>query len=196
MASFVTVVSGLPRSGTSMMMKMLEAGGMSLLADHLRVADTDNPNGYYEFERVKKLPQGDVAWLSEARGRAVKIIAALLPHLPPAYEYRVLFMQREIREVLASQRKMLEHRGASQEVNDEALGRLFEKHIRQVDTWIKTQPNVLRMGINYNELLRNPAPIVANIRFFLDLELDADKMTAIINPSLYRQRAPVAEVVP
>src|ERR1043165_1737839 len=107
----ITVVSGLPRSGTSMMMKMLEAGGMSLLVDNLRTADDDNPAGYYEFEPVKKLSQGDFDWLEEAQGKAVKVIAALLADLPSAYTYQIIFMRRDMFEILASQNKMLLNRG-------------------------------------------------------------------------------------
>ena len=89
----VTIVSGLPRSGTSMMMKMLEAGGIELLIDRVRVADADNPKGYYEFERVKQI-ETDQAWLPEAQGKAVKMISALLRHLPADCRYRIIFMER------------------------------------------------------------------------------------------------------
>ena len=189
MDSFITVVSGLPRSGTSMMMKMLAAGGMTPLTDRQRLADEDNPQGYYEFERVKRLPQGDTAWLADAQGKAVKIIAALLPSLPSDYEYRILIMQRDMGEILRSQKKMLEHRGAGQTVSDEQLSRLFEKNLQQVDAWIRNQPRILRLDVNYNGLLRNPIPDIARIRLFLDFEPDADKMIGVIDPGLYRQRA-------
>ena len=98
----ITIVSGLPRSGTSMMMKMLEAGGIPIVQDGIRTANTDNPKGYYEFERVKQLPKGDTAWLADSHGKAVKIISALLKHLPSDYEYKVLFMRRDLDEVTAS----------------------------------------------------------------------------------------------
>ena len=107
----ITIVSGLPRSGTSMMMKMLEAGGIPPLTDEIRTADTDNPKGYYEFERVKKMDKGDTAWLENAQGKSVKVISALLKHLPSDYRYRVIFMRRDMSEILASQKKMLDHRG-------------------------------------------------------------------------------------
>lgn len=194
MTSFITIVSGLPRSGTSLMMKMLESGGINPLTDRQRAADADNPNGYYEFERVKQLPQGDHAWLAEAEGKAVKIIAAFLPQLPVGREYRVVFMQRDLREILASQKKMLEHRGAQQQIGDEALIGLFEKHLRQVEKWFQTQSNVARMEVNYNELMRDPAPIVDRLRLFLDLEPDSSNMLGVINPTLYRQRAPAGGI--
>ena len=107
----VVVVSGLPRSGTSMMMKMLDAGGIPVVIDGIRGADRDNPKGYYEFERVKQLDKGDTAWVADAQGKAVKVISALLQHLPADQEYRIIFMERNIDEVLASQRKMMQNRG-------------------------------------------------------------------------------------
>ena len=133
-SQIVTIVSGLPRSGTSMMMKMLEAGGLPPLTDNLRTADEDNPKGYYEFERVKQLPKGDVAWLPDAQGKVVKVIAALLPSLPGGYHYRVIFMQRAMPEVLASQRQMLIRRGEDpNKIPDDVIAKLFEKHLKQVE---------------------------------------------------------------
>jgi hypothetical protein len=101
----VTVVSGLPRSGTSMMMKMLEAGGIPPLTDKLRTADDDNPKGYYEFERVKQMDKGDTAWMADAQGKTVKVISQLLKFMPSAYEYKVIFMRRNMSEILASQKR-------------------------------------------------------------------------------------------
>ncbi len=186
--TFITVVSGLPRSGTSMMMKMLEAGGMTPLMDNIRTADVDNPNGYYELERVKKLPQCDSAWLTDAQGKVVKIVAVFLPHLPTQFDYRVIFMQRAILEIAASQHTMLEHRGSNQQLSADDLVSLFYKHLNQVDAWFKTQPRVKRLDVNYNDLLKNPTPQIENLRFFLDLELDAEKMGMVVDPNLYRQR--------
>ncbi len=185
----VTIVSGLPRSGTSMMMKMLEAGGLPPLTDHIRTADEDNPKGYYEFERVKQLPKGDVAWLPDAQGKVVKVIAALLPSLPGGYDYRVIFMQRAMPEVLASQRQMLIRRGEDPDkIPDAVMAQLFEKHLRQVDDWIKQQPNVGRLDVNYNEMLKNPQPFVEQVDAFLGHQLDRAKMAAVVDPSLHRQR--------
>src|SRR5512134_2763803 len=148
----ITIVSGLPRSGTSMMMKLLEAGGLPPVTDNIRSADEDNPKGYYEFERVKQLTKGDVAWLPDAQGKAVKVIAALLPHLPAGYHYRVIFMQRAMPEVLASQRQMLIRRGEDPDkIPDDVLAKLFEKHLKQVNDWVGRQPNVERLDVNYNE---------------------------------------------
>ena len=189
LSKVVTIVSGLPRSGTSMMMKMLEAGGLPPLTDNLRTADEDNPKGYYEFERVKQLPKGDVAWLPDAQGKVVKVIAALLPHLPGGYEYRVIFMQRAMSEVLASQKQMLIRRGEDpNKIPDEVIAKLFEKHLKQVNDWVSQQPNVERLDVNYNEMLKNPQPFIDQINVFLGNQLDAAKMATVVDPSLHRQR--------
>jgi len=185
----ITIVSGLPRSGTSMMMKMLEAGGIPPVTDNLRTADEDNPKGYYEFERVKQLPKGDVAWLADAPGKVVKVIAALLPYLPATYRYRVVFMQRDMTEVLASQRQMLIRRGEDPDkIPDEVIAKLFEKHLKQVNDWVAQQSNVERLDVNYNEMLKNPAPFIAQINAFLGGNLDTAQMAQVVDPSLHRQR--------
>jgi argonaute-like protein implicated in RNA metabolism and viral defense len=172
-----------------MMMKMLEAGGLPVLADHLRQADADNPKGYYEFERVKQLDKGDKAWVAEAQGKAVKVISALLEHLPPGYQYRVIFMHRAMEEVLASQRKMLEHRGeANNQVSDEELARLFEKHLAKVQGWLRSQPHFAVLDVNYNAMLADPRPQIQAVNTFLGGILDEEKMAAIVDPSLYRNR--------
>ena len=185
----ITIVSGLPRSGTSMMMKMLEAGGLPPVTDNVRTADEDNPKGYYEFERVKQLPKGDVAWLPDVQGKVVKVIAALLPSLPGGYLYRVIFMQRAMPEVLASQRQMLIRRGEDpNKIPDEVMAKLFEKHLTQVNDWVSQQSNVERLDVNYNEMLKNPQPFIEQINAFLGNQLDTARMAAVVDPSLHRQR--------
>jgi len=184
----VIIVSGLPRSGTSMMMKMLEAGGISLVIDNIRTADEDNPKGYYEFERVKQLDKGDTAWLADSRGKAVKVVSALLEHLPAGYRYKVLFMNRRLPEVIASQRKMLARRGETTELSDEQLAGLLRKHVQQVKTWIARQPNFEMLDLDYNAMLIDPEPFVERIVAFLDMDLDAQSMTAVVDPALYRNR--------
>ena len=169
-------------------MKILEAGGIPPLTDHIRTPDDDNPKGYFEFERVKKLKEGDTAWLPEASGKAVKVIAALLTHLPSDYEYRVLFMSRKIEEILASQAKMLENRGEESKVDDDTMGTLFAKHLQQVHAWMNSQPNLLYLELDYNTMMDDPVPYVRRINQFLGVNLDEEKMVAVIDPSLYRQR--------
>ena len=185
----IVVVSGLPRSGTSMMMRMLEAGGLPPLTDYQRTADDDNHRGYYEFERVKKLKEGDTLWLPAAEDKAVKIIAALLPYLPPAYRYRVIFMRRAMPEILASQRRMLVNRGEDPgKFSDEELATLFEKHLTHVYSWMNRQTNIERIDVNYNELLERPAAFAALVNRFLDNRLDESKMIQVVDDRLHRQR--------
>ena len=185
----VTVVSGLPRSGTSMMMKMLEAGGIPPLTDEIREADTDNPKGYYEFERVKKLDEGDIAWLDEAQGKAVKVISALLKYLPQGYTYKVIFMRRKMEEILASQRQMLVRRGEPTDaVSDEELKELFAKHLAQIQDWVDEQPNVDVLYVSYNEAVEDPPEQARRVNHFLGDTLDVESMVAVVDQVLYRQR--------
>ena len=185
----IWIVSGLPRSGTSLMMMMLESSGIAALTDHQRSADNDNPRGYYEFERVKKLRQGDKEWLPQATGKVVKVISALLSYLPPEYNYQVLFMQRALPEILASQRKMLINRGEDpHKINDEEMAQAFKGHLAQVIDWLSHQKNFSTYFVDYNRLIEAPVPVVHQINQFLGSMLDEARMLAAIDPSLYRQR--------
>jgi hypothetical protein len=186
---FITVVSGLPRSGTSMLMKMLEAGGMPPLTDNFRTADDDNPKGYYEFERVKKMPDGDISWVEDAPGKAVKVITALLEHLPSGFSYRVLFLQRKMEEILASQHKMLVRSGKpTDKVSDEQLAEMYAKHLGKVKAWVNEQSNFSVLYLDYNGILADPQTQSIKINHFLDDILDPQKMASIVDPALYRQR--------
>jgi len=186
----VTIVSGLPRSGTSMMMKMLEAGGMQALTDNIRTADEDNPKGYYEFERVKQVAT-DQAWLDEAKGKVVKMISALLKPLPPAYHYKIIFMRRRMEEVLASQKKMLVRRGEPTDtVPDQQMAALYEKHVAQVETWLATQPNMDVLYVTYHEVIATPREHADKINRFLGGGLDVERMVGVVNRMLYRSRPP------
>ncbi|HID50823.1 MAG TPA: sulfotransferase family protein [Anaerolineae bacterium] len=185
----VIIVSGLPRSGTSMMMKMLQAGGIEPVVDNIRAADDDNPKGYFEFERVKRLDKGDTAWVAEAQGKAVKVISQLLKYLPGDYDYKVIFMRRAMREILASQKKMLVNRGEDpNKVSDEEISALFEKHLQNVMTWLDTQPNVATQYIHYGETLADPQTQAEMVNEFLGGALDVEGMTAVVDPTLYRNR--------
>jgi hypothetical protein len=185
----VLVVSGLPRSGTSLMMMMLEAAGIPPLTDREREADQDNPKGYFEFERVKKLKEGDTKWVKEAPGKAVKVISALLSHLPKGYNYKVLFMVRTLPEILASQRKMLVNRGEDPDkISDAEMAGYFEKHLRQVREWLKSQANFSLLEVDYNQLLTDPEPLVHEINLFLGGNLEEERMLRTIDRQLYRQR--------
>jgi hypothetical protein len=184
----ITIVSGLPRSGTSMMMRMLEAGGMQILTDNIRIADEDNPRGYYELERVKQIEE-DSTWLEDARGKAVKMIAALLKHLPQDYKYKVIFVQRNVDEVLASQRQMLIRRGEPTDaISDERLAALFHKHVQRIRAWIAAQPNMEVLYVNYRDILSDALGQAGEINRFLGSALDVEEMANAVDHSLYRQR--------
>jgi len=184
----ITVVSGLPRSGTSLMMQMLVAGGMAALSDGERQADTDNPRGYLEWERIKQLPK-DPACIAEGEGKVVKVISRLLLSLPLGHEYRIVFMQRPLPEVLASQDQMLRRRGTYKEGGDPAvIAAAFEKHLREVYAWLDGKPYVKSVRIPYHEVLGKPKDIAQQLAQFLEISLDVEAMAKQVDASLYRNR--------
>jgi hypothetical protein len=188
MSDHITLVSGLPRSGTSMMMKMLQAGGLPLLTDEIRAADEDNPKGYFEFEQVKKLKE-DQAWLEDARGKVVKVISQLLFDLPPTYHYKVIFMRRRIEEVLSSQREMLKRRGTfDADVKDDMLRTTFLQHLDRVGEWLRQQSHIDVLYLSYNRMLESADEHVDRVNAFLGGELDTEAMRGVVDRNLYRQR--------
>jgi hypothetical protein len=185
---FITVVSGLPRSGTSMMMQALEAGGMPVLTDHIRKSDEDNPKGYYEFEPVKKT-KTDSSWVPEAVGKVVKMVYRLLYDLPEGYEYRVVFMRRNIEEILLSQNIMLERSGQnSNDVSTEKLAEMFKRDLEKIESWISNQGNFSIISVDYKEMIESPIAQSQRVNGFLGGELDIEKMSLVVDPSLYRNR--------
>ncbi len=185
----IVVVSGLPRSGTSMTMKMLEAGGLSLVVDGMRTADEDNPKGYYEDERVKDLGDtDDRSWLAESKGKAIKIISYLLKDLPQDHNYKVLFMRRDVHEILASQAKMLERRGETSETDDKRMIELYDDHLWKVNRLLEREPHLDVIDVHYKAVLENPRAEAKRIRDFVDLPLDAAKMAGVVDERLYRNR--------
>ena len=185
----IYIVSGLPRSGTSMMMKMLEAGGLSPLTDNIRTADDDNLQGYYEFERVKGMKEGDTAWVEESQGKVVKVISALLEHLPSSHQYKVIFMEREMMEILASQRKMLERRGKpGNPAEDGKFAELYGKHLEKVKAWLAGQPNISVLYIRYNEMIAHPADYAEKVAAFLGVPMNTQAMSDVPQEQFYRQR--------
>ena len=185
----IYIVSGLPRSGTSMMMKMLEAGGLSILTDNIRTADDDNLQGYYEFERVKKLKDGDVEWIKDAQGSVVKVISALLEHLPAGQHYKVIFMEREMMEILSSQRKMLERRGKpGNPAEDGRFSELYGKHLDKIKSWLAHQTNMEVLYIHYNEMVEQPAVYAARVAEFLGTSLNVKEMGEVPQEKFHRQR--------
>lgn len=185
---FITIVSGLPRSGTSMMMQMLEAGGVPPLTDALRHADADNPRGYYEFEPVKRTRQ-DPAWVADAPGRAIKVVHVLLRDLPADHDYRVILMRRRMAQVLASQQTMLQRQGRrGADLPPARLAEVFESQMRQTGQWLDAQPNFAVLPIDYGALIADPGPPTDQINTFLGGTLDVAAMRRAIDPELFRQR--------
>jgi hypothetical protein len=187
----IVVVSGLPRSGTSMAMRMLEAGGVPILSDGLRVADEDNPRGYFELEAVKHLhTASDAEWLDRARGHAVKIISFLLTWLPETYDYRVVFMRRDLHEVLASQQTMLGRRGEAETTPKSAQETMtiYEEHLRQVDRFLKRRACFTTLDVDHAATLRDPGAAATQIAAFVGGPLDVAAMAAAVDPALHRQR--------
>jgi hypothetical protein len=191
MRDYVTVVSGAPRSGTSLMMRMLEAGGIPALTDGQRPPDEHNPHGYFEYRPVKRLALGDDAsWIEAARGQAVKIIYRLLTYLPPRMSYRIVFMERDLEEVFASQRDMLRAQwdaAASQEAA--RLIPAMAAELRAVRDWLSRQPNMSVLAVPYAELVRDPVTWSHEVSQFLGPGLDEPAMAAAVDPALYRHIA-------
>ncbi len=188
-AEFVTIVSGLPRSGTSLMMQMLQAGGLPAMTDGLRAADDNNRRGYLEYEPVKRL-RADNRWLPQARGQAVKIIHLLLRDLllDGQVHYRIVFMQRPIDEVLASQHAMLQRDGKAG-ADPAVLKKAFEAQLSQLQTWLAAQPTVRVLPVSYPDTVRDPSAVAATVQAFLDLPLDTAAMAQAVDPTLHRQRS-------
>jgi hypothetical protein len=185
----IIVVSGLPRSGTSMAMRMLAAGGVPLVMDGIRTADEDNPNGYFEDERVKNLAQNlDKKWLQDARGKAIKIIAALLENVPDANNYKLVFMRRNLHEVLASQAKMLARRGEPAGPGDDKLLEFFEQHLKRVLAGTRARPCFEVCELEYKQVVEDPRPNALRLQEFLGRPLDVDAMARAVDPALFRNR--------
>ena len=188
--NFVTVVSGLPRSGTSLMMQTLQAGGMQLLTDGRRASDEHNPRGYFEHEAVK-YSHNDVSWLDQAGGKAVKVVHLLLLHLPTDRNYRVIFMARNLDEIIASQRVMLSQQGRPRAtLDDEALASIFRKQMTTVRQWLAERPNFRVLDVNHSDVINQPEVTAGRINLFLGGNLIVANMAAAVNPALYRQRKP------
>lgn len=185
----IIIVSGLPRSGTSMMMKMLDAAGIPILTDAVRSADVDNPKGYFEFERVKDLEKDpDRSWVAQARGKALKVISWLLKDLPDSNEYHIVFMRRDIDEILASQNKMLVHRGEEDKSDDAVMAEAYRNHLAAVRIMGRKKPNWRLLEIRYDETVRDPASVAQKVNAFLGGRYDERKMAEAVDPKLYRNR--------
>jgi hypothetical protein len=173
------------RSGTSLMMKMLEAGGIEPVTENIRGADLDNPKGYYEFEKVKTVAE-DSSWLPGTRGKAFKMMSIRLRNLPRNHRFKIIFMRREIGEILASQSKMLEHMGKASGPTNEQMATLFTNHLAEIETWLAQWPEIEVLYVSYNDLVQNPSAVVDRIKTFLNRPLNVDAMIATVDISLYR----------
>lgn len=183
----ITIVSGLPRSGTSLMMQMLTAGGMSAVSDGERKADTDNPKGYLEWERIKQLPK-EPGLIAEAEGKVVKVISQLILSLPDGHEYKIVFMQRPMPEVLKSQDEMLKRRGTYEGATPPAVGELFQRHLIEVNRFLSSKPNTSVYRIHYHRVLREPQVVAEEVAAFVGVPLDVKAMVGQVDGSLYRNR--------
>lgn len=185
----IIVVSGLPRSGTSMMMKMLDAAGIPIMTDAVRTADIDNPKGYFEYERVKDLEkEQDRSWVREARGKALKVISWLLKDLPDDNAYWIVFMRRDIDEVLASQNKMLANRGEQDATDDAAMAEAYRNHLAAVRIMARRKPNWRIVEVRYDEAIRDPAKVARIVNAFLGDRYDERRMIEAVDEKLYRNR--------
>lgn len=184
----VIVVSGLPRSGTSMMMRMIAAAGVPVLSDGQRAADEDNPAGYFELEAVKRTRE-DPSWLQGAGGSVVKLVHILLKDLPATHQYKVVLMHRDLDEVIASQQKMLARHGRTgAAMAPDALRRVFAAQMKSVETWLTDQPNFEPLDVDYNQMLKDPTAEAMRVAAFLGMPERAPVMAAAVDPGLYRNR--------
>ena len=189
-ATEIVVVAGLPRSGTSMLMQLLDAGGVPALTDGQRVADADNPRGYYEFEPATRLAR-DASWLPDARGRVVKLALPLVQRLPRGESYRLLVIERDVREVIVSQRRMLDRLGrGGTKLSDDALAVEYLRQRERLRDWLDRRPEVAVLPVRYDAILANPHAVAAEIATFLGRPFDETAAAAAVVPTLRRQFAP------
>ncbi len=181
----IYIVSGLPRSGTSMLMQILEAGGIEIFTDEKREPNKDNPRGYYEYEKVKSLEK-DNSWVGKSQGKAIKVIAQLLKYLPDEFEYKIIFMHRNVDEVIMSQQKML---GKDPEENLPRVKEIFEEQVKEALNLIEQKDNMEVLEVDHRNVIKNTEEVVSKIQKFLDLDMDTKAMTDVVDPSLHRNKA-------
>ncbi len=183
------IVSGLPRSGTSMMMQMIEASGIEVFSDGIRTADENNKKGYYEHERIKYLPT-DITILKQVGDRVVKIVAPLLFHLPKNYRYKIIFMEREMGEILLSQHKMLKRNKVKkkQDVFSFKLWKKFEEVIDRIKSTYKDERNISLLFVQHRDVIEDPLSVAREVSTFLDRDLDITKMASVVDNTMYRER--------
>lgn len=184
----IIIVSGLPRSGTSMMMQMLEAAGLEILTDGKREADTSNPKGYYEYDPVKKLAFNN-SWMSEAEGKVLKVVSPLLPSLPLKHTYKIIHLSREISEILVSQQIMLGKTREQAIMNYPfKMAENFNNQLRKVKKWAGNQPNLEWLEVNHFDVINEPEAMARKIAQFLNRDLDFEKMGKVVDKKLHRNK--------
>jgi len=186
----IIVVSGLPRSGTSMMMKMLNAADLEIVTDEIRTADEDNPKGYFELEKVKELDKGgDKSWVAEHRGKVLKVISSLLKDLPDDCSYKVILMRRDLNEVVASQNKMLVRRGEKADgEDDDKMMALYTTHLRKLELLLRESPNFECLEIHYRQVVESPREQAQRVAEFIGRGDRAEVMADAVDRRLYRNR--------
>jgi predicted AlkP superfamily phosphohydrolase/phosphomutase/tetratricopeptide (TPR) repeat protein len=178
------IVSGLPRSGTSLMMQMLHAAGLPIMTDELRAADESNPHGYFEWEEIKALPK-DPFLIEKAEGRAAKVVSMLLPSLPRKHHFRIIFMQRPIEEVALSQERLRQRLAGRSAANPAQMIERLGKHRDRITELLQQSPNVELLEVDYPDLLQNPGPQLERIADFCRIErAQLERMAAVIDPQL------------
>lgn len=186
----IYIVSGFPRSGTSMMMQMLKQGGLSLFTDNARGSDENNPFGYFEHQIVKKIAH-NTEWLKLARDKAVKIVAPLVTQLPFNYRYKIIFMERDVGEIYTSQKRMIHRMGGNSKMDTWSLGTIksIENTISESKNWINQHPSSEILYVKYNEVLLNPLEHAIKISKFIGEQLNPIEMIKAVEPSLYREKS-------
>lgn len=185
----IIIVSGLPRTGTSMMMNILKESGIRILEDQSREANEHNPEGYFEYQPVLELPEGNISWLENAEGQAVKVNSYYIQHLPPKYEYKVLFMERNIEEIVKSQHKTLADEGKKFHKKEiKMMGDYFRTHIKQIKTWISLQPNFSVLYISYSALVSTPGQYPSIIGEFLEYDAEKLNVEKVVDKKLYKEK--------
>lgn len=181
--SVVTIVTGLPRSGTSLMMQILEKSSLEILTDGIRQKDNNNPEGYFELDAVKGIVK-DNSFLKSAAGKVVKIVAPLPIFMDKSLSYRVIFMRREIEEILRSQEIML---NKDQQAERQKFAAIYETHIQKTYQFFVSN-NIPYLDVPYKELIQNPEHELEKIIAFLEIDAVWQDLASAVNPSLYRNR--------
>lgn len=187
-AEEIIIVSGLPRSGTSMMMQLLEAGGMQIFTDNLRAADDNNKKGYYEHEAVKIIHK-DISWMKNAVGKTIKIVSHLLPNLPLRYKYKIIYMERDLNEVITSQNKMLQNLGKlPQNATHFNIETSFKQNDEKIKNWMSEKRNIDVIFMDYNKIVENAEEYIGRLNNFFSGKLNTQNMMNVIDKNLYRSK--------